>query len=183
MTLNTPKWMRWLLVAPLLLMPAVTAMSSEISPETIKATYILQMRSFIKIGASKKSINSVCYYESKDVPFEESVGQQIEKYAHGHPAEGLSVKKFNAVRDFSSCDALYIPLEEQNNVDNILTALRTTQVLSISGSNKFILRGGMIGFIVDEDNHVKMEANMKNLQSKNIYVDAGLLEIMARVIN
>ena len=40
----------------------------------------------------------------------------------------------------------------------------------------------MIGFVLDEGNRVKMEANLKNVKDKHIYIDASFLEIMLRVI-
>lgn len=159
-------------------------LGADTSPETIKASYILQMQKFVTVGASARMLKNFCYYERHGVPFTDSVGQQIEQYVRTHPNENSpSVKRFEAARDLSGCDLFYIPAEEEGYIDNILAALGASSTLTVSSAQRFILRGGMIGFVIDDDGRVKMEANRKNVQDKAIHIDASLLEIMLRVVD
>jgi hypothetical protein len=157
---------------------------SDTTPETIKAIYILQMQKFVTVGQSPRLPKHFCYYERHGVPFNESVGQQIEMYVRTHPdGNSPSVTRFEAIRDPSGCDLFYIPAEEEDYIDNIISALGTSSTLTISSAQRFILRGGMVGFVVDDDSRVKMEANLANARNKHVHIDASLLEIMLRVID
>lgn len=184
MTLNESKWKRWLFYAPLLIVPAGITLGADINPETIKATYILQMQKFVTFGESRRIMQRICYYERHGVPLDESVGQQIEKYVNAHPGDHLpAVRKLEAIRDMSGCDVFYIPAEEESDIDNILNALGSTETLTISGAKHFTIRGGMIGFVMDDESRVKMEANQTNAKARNVHIDVQLLEIMLHVIN
>lgn len=174
-------WKRWLFCVPLLMVPANVHAGTP-SAELVKATYILQMQKFVTVDGHPPG--KVCYYERQGVPLEESVGQLIEKYVAEHTGDHMpAVKHLDAVRDFKGCDIFYIPEDEEGNIDNILAALGAADTLTISASKRFILRGGMIGFVIDENNRIRMEANLKNLKGKNLRIDASLLEIMMKVIH
>ena len=169
----------------LAMVPALLANAEEVSPEAVKALYILKLRQFVFIGDPPHMPQTICYYEKPGVDLSESVGQFLAKYNienpdhSGHP---LSVKWFKAIRDFSGCDILYIPGTEEASVPSILTALNTSPIFTISAVPQFIYKGGMVGFLMDDTNHVKMEANDKTMKEKKIRMDAQILEIMQRVI-
>ena len=50
MAINESQWRRWWFFAPLLIVPASMVLGADTSPETIKATYILQMQKFVTVG-------------------------------------------------------------------------------------------------------------------------------------
>lgn len=184
MAIHKSTWKKWWFFALPLVVPASMVLGAEISPETIKASYIIQMQKFVTFGDPPHNLQKICYYETHGVPLNESVGQQIEKYVKAHPGDRLpATKRFEAIRDLSGCDIFYIPAENEADIDNILTALGSAETLTISGAQRFILRGGMVGFVMDEDNRVKMEANLNNVKAKHIHIDAQLLEIMLHVIS
>lgn len=170
------------LLAFLFLLPS-PSQGEEYSPEYVKALYIINSLSFVEIGNPPHKPKSICYFERDGISLEESVGQQIEKYLSTHKDKALAVRKYKAVGDFSGCDVLYIPAKEENNIENILSAASNLGILTISGSPHFIVRGGMIGFITDENDHIKMELNMQNAKKRSIKFTPELLELMAQVIN
>ncbi len=178
------KFRYFLLLVPLLVMPVGTSASADISAETIKATYIVQIQKFISFGEPPRSVKKICYYEEDKVPFSESVGQQVEKYASTHPEANFPVvKRLDAIRDMGSCDILFIPASAEGDVDNIITALGNADTLTISGAPRFTMRGGVMGFVLDESSRIKMEVNMKNAKARNIHIDSQLLELMQRSAN
>lgn len=154
--------------------------AQQFSAEEIKAQYIIKMRPFISIAGHP--VRKICYYEKLGVPESESVGQLITKHLKGHQQE-LSVKWFKAIGNFSDCDIFFIPSSEEGNIDDIISSLNSYPVLTISAAKGFIYRGGMIGFVTDEDDHIKMEVNLKNVKSKNISIQAKILELMLHVVN
>lgn len=173
----------WCLVT-LLLLPASLGAGGGVTVEKVRASFLLQMQKFVLLGAEEQKIGQICYYEKPGVTPEESVGQILTKYLSDNPGKfSLTVKHFSAIRDFSGCDLVYIPSSEEGNVDNILSALDGNPTLTASPAKRFIHRGGMIGFVLDNQNRVKMEANLKNIREKQIRIDAQLLEIMQHVVN
>lgn len=173
----------WCLAA-LLLLPASLGAGGGVTVEKVRASFLLQMQKFVLLGGEERRIKQICYYEKPGVPPEESVGQILAKYLSDNPGKlALTVRHFSAIRDFSGCDLVYIPASEEGNVDNILAALGAGETLTMSPAKRFIHRGGMIGFVLDNQNRVKMEANLKNIREKQIRVDAQLLEIMQQVVN
>ncbi len=172
-------------VAFCLLLPSSVANTQNVTQQEVKASYILKILPFIGFAESTGAIQSICYYEKAGTSFNESVGQIIGKYVTQSPefaTQRIVVKRFEAIRDLTGCDVFYIPEAEGNSIDSILSALGSTPTLTISSAPRFILRGGMFGFVLDDQNRIKIEANMRNLRKKGIKVDARLLEIMARVI-
>jgi hypothetical protein len=182
-TLNK-KW--WPIVfSVLLLVPANLSAGQDITPEEVRASYILKLRPFVTMGNPAHIMETICYYEKPGVPLNESVGQILGKYVQTNPApdgKPLAVKRFQAIRNLTGCDALYIPADEESNIDNILTALDSSPTLTISAANRFIMRGGMLGFVLDDANRVKMEANLENLKKQGVKIDAQILEIMQQVV-
>jgi hypothetical protein len=171
----------WLVVLVALL-PLVAA-SQTISPEEIRAQYIIKMRPFVQLGHPPRSIREICYYEEPGVPEDKSVGQLVAKSLRVHRTKEMSVKWLKAIHEFVGCDILFIPESEDDSIDNIIAALGDSEILTISSAKQFIHRGGMIGFIFDDENRVKMEANLKNAKAKNVKLGAEILEVMPHVIN
>ncbi len=173
----------WLAVL-LLFMPANVSLGADYSPENVKAGYLLNIQKYVTFGDPPRKVQKICYYEKDGISLAESVGGQVEKYASTHPEAQLRVKRFDAIRDMSSCDILYIPDEAEGDIDNIFAALGNAGTLTVSDAPRFITRGGMIGFVTDEDGRVKMQANLKKIKQKNtnIDIDTQLLEIMQIVV-
>ena len=169
-----------LLAAPILL-----GAGQEITPEEVKASYILKLYPFVLIGTSAAPHQyRMCYLEKPGEPPEDSVGQLLAKYLQEHTGSGtiISARKFHAVGDFSGCDVVYIAEDEEANIDGILAKIGSAPVLTISSVKSFIYRGGMIEFVTDDANRVKMAGNLHNIKASHVTVDAEVLEIMQQVI-
>lgn len=160
--------------------------AQNISAEEVKAQYILKMRPFVQVGEPARSIRKICYYEKSGIPENESVGQLIAKYLQSHPPKegqaAITVKAYKGMGDFSGCDVFFIASKEENNIDNILASLNGAETLTVSGAERFIFRGGMIGFVLDDQNRVRMEVNLKNARAKNVKIPSKILEIMQQVV-
>ncbi|MGO9108336.1 MAG: YfiR family protein [Thermoguttaceae bacterium] len=169
----------------LLMAPVYSSVGQEVTPEEIRASYIVKIRPFVTLGNPPRIIRTICYYEKPGVAWNESVGQIIAKYVEKNPdrhGNALSVQWVKAMRDFSGCDVLYIPADEEANLNGILAALGSSSTLTFSAVPQFIYKGGMIGFVVDDTNRIRMEANTKNSQARDVHIDAQILEIMLQVV-
>mgnify|MGYP000287612974 CR=1 FL=1 len=178
------KLSHWAVLPLLLALPASIAVSADMkSPEQVRAAYLLNMYRFVKVGNPPTAARQFCYYEKAGIPFDESVGQMLEKYVAESPTikgQIPPVKRYQAIRDLKGCDIFFIPADEDASVDNILAALGSSSTLTVSSAKRFIYRGGMIGFIMGEGK-VGMEGDMDNMDKKQVNVDAQLLEIMVTV--
>ncbi len=172
----------WWSILPLLLLPANLGASAEnTSPEKVRAAFLLNMYKFVSVGTPPRSARQFCYYEKQGIPFDESAGQMLEKYvAEQFKGQLPPVKRYQAIRDLKGCDIFFIPASEDASVDNIIAALGTEQTVTVSAAKRFIYRGGMIGFVMEEGK-VAMEGDLTNMDKKDVHVDVQLLEIMVRV--
>ena len=166
------------------MLPAPVANTEEVSAQKVKALMILQMHKFLAIGNPARPVQSFCYYEEDLIPAAESVGQIIAAAVKANPEKiKLRVKRHEATNSFADCDLLYIPDTAENNLSNVLSATAGLPIITISATKRFIYRGGMIGFVVDNQNHIKIEANIRNMTDHKVQIDPQLLEIMVHVEN
>jgi hypothetical protein len=82
----------------------------------------------------------------------------------------------------SHCHIAFIGGSEESRLDEILAALKSQPLLTVSDIDGFAEHGGMIGFTT-EDNKVKLVINPKAASATGIRIDAQLLEIAAKVID
>lgn len=80
------------------------------------------------------------------------------------------------------CHVVFISASEEGRLGEIVNSLKNTPVLTVSDMDNFAERGGMIGF-VKNDNKIKIEVNKKAVTSAGMRVDAQLLEIALRVLD
>jgi hypothetical protein len=169
----------------LLMASAHSSVGQEVTPEEIRASYIIKLRPFVMLGDPPRIMQKICYYEKPGITWNESVGQIIAKYVEKNPDQHgnhLSVQWYKAMRNLSGCDVFYIPADEEANVASILASLDASSTLTISAVPQFIYKGGMIGFVVDDTNHVRMVANLKNSKARNVQIDPQILELMQQVV-
>lgn len=176
-----------LLMAMFLLVAIPTSAFSDsegngVTPEQVKALYLAQLYNFAGVGKPPHQIRTICYYEQSGVPEEASAGQILAHYVRKKQMP-LAVKWLHSTRDFTGCDILYIPESGAASIEDILSRLDAASTLTVSSTDRFIYRGGMIGFKLDNANHVKMEANLINMTARNVTIDARLLAIMEQVVH
>ncbi len=156
--------------------------SAEITPEEVKAKYLLYLPKYVKRTTDSAPLNNICYYEKVGIPESESVGQILSKMVKGNTGSSqIKVRWLKDAGNFDGCDILFIPSSEESNIDDIIAKTHSLPILTVSGAKRFIYRGGMIGFVL-EDDKVKLEGNIKNMAANDIEADAQLLNIMKNVI-
>ncbi len=176
-------WIAWWSLLPLLVVPVTLGATVELtkSPEQVRAAFLLNMRRYVSVGSPPRGARQFCYYEKRDTPFDESVGQMLESYlAEEFKGQLPPVRRYQAIRDLKGCDVFFIPAGEDAEVDNILAALGNEPTVTVSSAKRFIYRGGMIGFVMEEG-RVAMEGDLTNIGKRDVHVDPQLLEVMVRV--
>jgi hypothetical protein len=80
----------------------------------------------------------------------------------------------------TSCQLVYIDESQKANLPDILKRLKGANVLTVSDINGFARKGGMVGFI-NEDERIRIEINLSEVTKSGLEVSAKLIEV-ARIV-
>lgn len=82
--------------------------------------------------------------------------------------------------NFTQCHLLYIAASEKDNINAILDSSKNKSIVTISDINRFTERGGIVGFI-QENQKITLKLNLKNALKVGIAFDSdlrGLVEVI-----
>ncbi len=174
------------LTALLLLVLATVAPPAFAEEEyAVKAAFIVNFTKFVE-WPEAKAINKynkidVCVLGDSDI----LNSLQIFKQASTSKLSIALVKENNLGNVSAHCHILFISSSEESRLDEIFSVLKDQPVLTIGDFENFSERGGMMGFvIVNEDNvrKIKFIVNKKAATSAGLNIDSQLLEIALKVI-
>ncbi len=92
------------------------------------------------------------------------------------------VEEKNPDRVAAHCHILFIGDVGAEAMADILRSVKGKPVLTVSDNEGFAERGGIIGFVMEE-NKVKLAVNTKSASEAGLRIDAQLLEIALKVID
>jgi hypothetical protein len=181
--------MRWgllavLLAGPpaLLLAPAPGLRSSERDPlpeYPVKAAFLYHFVEFVEwprgspLPPTKVTIGVL----GRD-PFGEVLDKAIlKKVVQGRT---LTIRRFASIDALEPCQILFISTSEMAHLPQILERLQGAAVLTVGEADRFARRGGMIGFVL-EDDRVRLEVNRAAADKAGLQVSSKLLAV-ARVV-
>lgn len=157
--------------------------AQNFSDAEIKAVYIFKLGKFVLWDGKRRSPIEVCAMESAKLADDESVGKTLDKFVRSKGLGGeWQVKRIRNLDGVDDCDILYVGSSEESAVASITSRVDSKDILTISDIKRFIYKDGMIGFVLDDQNRVKMEANLKNIRKTKVQVSAQVLEFMTQVI-
>jgi hypothetical protein len=146
----------------------------------VKATYLYNFGRFVRwpgtVPAGKADSFSVCVI-GRD-PF----GSILDSTLAGEALDGKPVllRRISKPQDAGECRILFISSTEEKHLDEILTALDQSGVLTVSDMPGFTRRGGMIQFVLDGD-RVRFEINLTSTESARLTLSSELLKVAASV--
>ena len=94
--------------------------------------------------------------------------------------KGVQVRRIENPQDAVSCQILFISSSEEGRLKNILAALGKSGVLTVSDISQFSRRGGMIGFIL-QDNKIRFEVNLTPADDAGLQLSSDLLKVAVTV--
>jgi len=114
-----------------------------------------------------------------DDPF----GEVMEATVQGETIRNrkLAILRSRKVDDLKSCHLLFISRSEKGRLDEILRSLEATNALTVSETERFASRGGVINFYL-EGNKVRFEINQDAAQRHSLKISAQLLKL-ARIVS
>jgi YfiR/HmsC-like len=181
--------MRWgllalLLAGPpaLLLAPAPGLSSAERDPlpeYPVKAAFLYHFVEFVEwprsspLPPAKVTIGVL----GRD-PFSDVLDKAIlKKVVAGRT---LTIRRFASLQDLEACEILFISTSEMQHLPQILQRLQGAAVLTVGEADRFARRGGMIGFVL-EDDRVRLEVNRAATEKAGLQVSSKLLAV-ARLV-
>ena len=107
-------------------------------------------------------------------PFQSTIDDVVAgEKAKGHP---IVVQRYAAVNEVKNCNILFINLSDTTRVSEILSALPSKNILTVSDLPNFATMGGIIGFY-KEKGKIKLEINLPAAKNADINISSKLLQV------
>jgi hypothetical protein len=110
-------------------------------------------------------------------------GSYLDQTISGEKANGhsLLVRRYHDIDDVKTCHILFISKTEENNMEEIVAALKGRNILTVSDAGNFIQQGGMIRFIT-VNNKIKLQINPEAAKAAGLTISSKLLTLAEIVV-
>lgn len=88
----------------------------------------------------------------------------------------LQYEVFNSIAEMTNCQVLFISASEEKRFPEILGALHSKSVLTVSESDRFIDAGGVINFVIQQ-NRIHFQVNNAAAKSAGLKISSKLLDL------
>lgn len=107
-------------------------------------------------------------------------GASLERIIRGESVHGrrLAIKRCRRLDEIKSCQVLFISRSENARVEEILANTTGCGVLTVGDSDNFVRKGGMIGFVL-ADNNVRFQINASAAKREELIISSRLLKLAA----
>src|SRR5258706_6597553 len=78
----------------------------------------------------------------------------------------IEIRRYRQLADIDTCNILFISRSENDRVEEILKAVQTRPILTVSDGDDFAKRGGMIQFRTDKT-RIRLRINLEAAQAAN----------------
>ncbi|OGP69342.1 MAG: hypothetical protein A2169_09630 [Deltaproteobacteria bacterium RBG_13_47_9] len=151
------------------------------SPEyLIKAAYLYNFTKFVEWPpeAFEDDFSPINLFILGADPFGEALDSIKNRTVQGRR---LNIKYVNHIEEVSGCHILFISASEKENLRSILRILKNSTILTISETENFSKRGGIINFIQVE-NKIHFEINPDAAQQGKLKISSQLLRL-AKIVS
>ncbi|HTG01389.1 MAG TPA: YfiR family protein [Nitrospirota bacterium] len=95
-------------------------------------------------------------------------------------SRAVKIRRMGDVREARACHVLFISSSEEEHIEQILRVMQTSRTLLVSDISNFAAQGGMINFIV-KDNNVRFVINRAAMVKAGINLHSRLLKMAVMV--
>lgn len=171
----------FVLLSLILPLAPVSSFAQQVHPteSQVKAAYLYNFGKFVRWQSDRiVSIDSldICVF-GKD-PF----GAVLDSTVKGESIDGkaISVRRIAKIQDAGSCSILFVSSSEEGRLGSVLASAQTLSVLTVSDVPHFAEKGGMIGFVKQED-RIRFEVNRKAVEQGHLILSSELLKVAVKV--
>jgi hypothetical protein len=146
----------------------------------VKAAYLFNCGKFVRWGGDRVTTAGpleICVL-GRD-PF----GAVLDSTVAGESIDGrkITIRRLAKVQDTASCSILFIGESDWNQLSAILAAAQHFGALTVSDMPHFAERGGIIGFVMQE-NRIRFEVNRNAAEQSHLVLSSELLKVASKVI-
>jgi hypothetical protein len=158
----------------------LSAQAPKITEYQVKAAYLANFGRFAEWpahgAADKRESFNIC------VLGQDPFGADLDAAVAGETIGRAQVqaKRISRPQDVVDCRILFISSSEANQWKEILAALRTLCILTVSDMPQFTRRGGMIQFLLD-GNRVRFDVNLAASERVGLNLSSELLKLAVTV--
>jgi hypothetical protein len=158
----------------------LSAQAPKITEYQVKAAYLANFGRFAEwpssVAVDKSESFNIC------VLGQDPFGAVLDAAVSGETIGGAHVlaKRISRPQDAVDCRILFISSSEANQCKEILAALRTLRVLTVSDMPQFTRRGGIIQFLLD-GNRVRFDINLAATERVGLNLSSELLKLAVTV--
>src|SRR5882762_3365670 len=158
----------------------LSAQAPKITEYQVKAAYLANFGRFVEwpgsAAVAKSESFNICVL-GRD-PF----GADLDAALAGETIGGahMLAKRISRPQDAVDCRILFISSSEVSQWKEILAALRTLSVLTVSDMPQFTRRGGIIQFLLD-GNRVRFDINLAATERVGLNLSSELLKLAVTV--
>jgi hypothetical protein len=92
----------------------------------------------------------------------------------------MAPKRISGPEDSAGCRILFVSTSKDSQLNAVLAALRTSNILTVADMPGFTRRGGMIQFVL-EGNRVRFEINLAAAQRAGLTLSSELLKVAVAI--
>ena len=158
----------------------LSAQPTKITEYKVKAAYLANFGRFTEWpgtdSVNKSESFNIC------VLGQDPFGADLDSAVAGETIGGahMLAKRISRPQDAADCRILFISSSEANQWKEILGALRTLRVLTVSDMPQFNRRGGIIQFLLD-GNRVRFDINLAATERAGLNLSSELLKLAVTV--
>lgn len=142
----------------------------------IKAAFLFNFAQFVEwpANAFTNSEAPLCIGVLGDDPF----GKALDETIQGETIRNrkLVIRRSHRVEDLMDCQVVFISKSEKGRMADVLSKLNTKETLTVSETEGFARRGGIINFYV-EGSKLRFEINPTAAQQRGLKVSSQLLSL------
>ncbi len=143
-----------------------------VSVNEIKAAYLIHLSEFTDWPDEKMQLPFFSICLAADSPLRASLERMVSQVVKNKP---LVLHTINPSISKETCHILYV--DEMNTDDFAQQISHLDSVLTVSSEADFLKQGGIIQYYLDK-NTVKMQVNLKTLNSSKLTISSKLLRLM-----
>ncbi|HEV7746112.1 MAG TPA: YfiR family protein [Pyrinomonadaceae bacterium] len=156
--------------------------AQQVSKEyQIKAAFLYNFSQFVEwpAGSFANAQAPLIIGVIGDDPFGSYLDDLVKgEKVNNHP---LAVQRFHRVDEIKNCHVLFVSRSEAKQIEQILSILRSRNILTVGDFEDFAQRGGMIRFIT-ENNKIRFRINVGVARAAKLTISSKLLRA-AEIVN
>lgn len=145
----------------------------------VKAAFLVNFASFFEVDAAPvpEDAFTMCVYP------ETPVGSALEKLLFlKYPKRVLRISRPAQEEQLRQCSMVYLSTAAHGRIEEILAALRSRPILTVSDIPGFVDKSGMIELLL-EDGKVRFRINRDSAQASHIRISSNLLKLATQVLS